>query len=203
MSSAFDRVVVSHGNTATVRDAFDGHVIGEPAYHEGPIRAARFSADGRSYCTASRDGTVRVWDVASGYPLSEPLVFDPAPPGSSGGPAWDDDYLMHLGTPSIAGRRITFPDPEASTTREFAWDVSMPVGEAAARELASLATLVFGARLGARGAVESVLVPEAHELEGRFRDAAIAALAKRAVSRAASRSPTSSAASRSPSPSSR
>ena len=41
--------------------------------HEGEVREASFSPDGRRVVTASYDKTARVWDVATGEPVSEPL----------------------------------------------------------------------------------------------------------------------------------
>jgi WD40 repeat protein/tRNA A-37 threonylcarbamoyl transferase component Bud32 len=45
-------------------------------FHDGPVRYAAFSADGRHVLTASGDGTARVWDVSSGEPVSPPLKHD-------------------------------------------------------------------------------------------------------------------------------
>jgi WD40 repeat protein len=41
--------------------------------HQGLVRAAAFSPDGRLLVTGSADGTARCWDVAGGEPLGEPL----------------------------------------------------------------------------------------------------------------------------------
>lgn len=79
---------------------------------------------------------------------------------------------------------VSFPDPDAGSSREFAWDVSLAIDSTTARRLSELATLLFGARIGVSGAVEPVIAPEAHELAARFKDSALAALAMRAVDRA-------------------
>src|SRR5207237_9225516 len=42
-------------------------------FHEGGIRHASFRPDGHRVVTASTDGTARVWDVASGNAVGDPL----------------------------------------------------------------------------------------------------------------------------------
>jgi WD40 repeat protein len=42
--------------------------------HDDRIMHAVFSADGTRVLTASRDGTARVWNAASGQPVTDPLV---------------------------------------------------------------------------------------------------------------------------------
>ncbi len=42
-------------------------------FHPGAVQAARFSSDGKRAVTASKDGTARVWDVASGAPVGPEL----------------------------------------------------------------------------------------------------------------------------------
>lgn len=41
--------------------------------HEGPVAAVAFSDDGARVVTGSADGTARVWDAATGAPLTPPL----------------------------------------------------------------------------------------------------------------------------------
>jgi hypothetical protein len=41
--------------------------------HRDRVTIASFSPDGKRVLTGSKDGLVRLWDSASGYPLSEPL----------------------------------------------------------------------------------------------------------------------------------
>ena len=48
-----------------------GQPIGEPLTgHEGYVRSASFSPDGKRIVTASSDKTARVWDAASGKPIA-------------------------------------------------------------------------------------------------------------------------------------
>jgi WD40 repeat protein len=55
--------------------------------HRGPAGDARWSPDGTRVATSSQDGSVRVWDAASGYEL---LVIDAHPEGL-GYLAWSPD----------------------------------------------------------------------------------------------------------------
>jgi WD40 repeat protein len=44
--------------------------------HEGPVRYASFSHDGRRFITGSDDKTARIWDAMTGAPLSPPLTHE-------------------------------------------------------------------------------------------------------------------------------
>jgi hypothetical protein len=44
--------------------------------HTGRVNMASFSPDERWIGTASDDRTARVWDAATGYPVTEPLGFE-------------------------------------------------------------------------------------------------------------------------------
>jgi WD40 repeat protein len=45
-------------------------------FHKGPVRCAAFSRHGRHMVTASADETARVWDAATGQPLTPPMRHD-------------------------------------------------------------------------------------------------------------------------------
>jgi len=79
-------VTVPDENTAWLWDARTLKVVADVMKHSqsnpGPtkaplrsltLRSARFSRDGKKLVTASADGTARVWDAATGLPLSEPF----------------------------------------------------------------------------------------------------------------------------------
>jgi WD40 repeat protein len=53
-------------------------VIGAPLEHDAMIYSARFSPDGKRIVTASKDGTARVWDAATGDPVGEPMQSNEA-----------------------------------------------------------------------------------------------------------------------------
>jgi WD40 repeat protein/transcriptional regulator with XRE-family HTH domain len=44
------------------------------AGHTGPVGTVAFSPDGKTLATSSVDGTVRLWDVATGRPIGRPLT---------------------------------------------------------------------------------------------------------------------------------
>ena len=48
-------------------------VVHSALHHDGPVAAVGFSDDGTRVVTGSADGTARVWDAASGAPLTPPL----------------------------------------------------------------------------------------------------------------------------------
>jgi dipeptidyl aminopeptidase/acylaminoacyl peptidase len=58
---------------ARVWDAETGRLSTPPLIHEGNIRFASFSLDGRRILTASEGHTARVWDAETGNPLTPPL----------------------------------------------------------------------------------------------------------------------------------
>jgi len=52
-------------------DAVNGQPIGAPLHHPQTVTACTFTPDGKRIATACQDGTVRLWDSASGELLSD------------------------------------------------------------------------------------------------------------------------------------
>jgi WD40 repeat protein len=50
-----------------------GHEVGAALQHEGSVRDACFSSDGRRVLTASDDGVARIWNSQTGSPVTEPM----------------------------------------------------------------------------------------------------------------------------------
>ena len=55
---------------AMAEAAATGKPIGEPLVGDGPLASAAFSPDGTRIVTTSQDGTVRIWNAASGQAYS-------------------------------------------------------------------------------------------------------------------------------------
>ena len=89
--------------------------------HHGSVEVAAFSPDSRQVVTASGDGTARVWDAATGQPVTPPMRYG----GQAGAATFgrDGSYVVTAGYPSDGswesilrvwdaktGRPITAPD---------------------------------------------------------------------------------------------
>jgi WD40 repeat protein len=135
---------------------------------------AAFSPDGRRVVTASRDGTARVWDAATGHPVIRPLlhggkvwstVFSPdgrrvLTVNEGTARVWDAATGRPLSPPLANGEIVTSaafsPDGRRVVTASEdrtarVWDVSddpRPAGD-----LVSLVQLLSGHRLDNTGAV--------------------------------------------------
>ena len=73
------------GKTVRLRNAATRQDIGKPLHDKAEITAVAVSSDGKSVLTGNRDGMARLWDVATGQPLSRPLPgFSPAAFGADG-----------------------------------------------------------------------------------------------------------------------
>jgi hypothetical protein len=86
----------------------------EPMRHEGVVRAASFSSDGRPIVvTTSFDKTARVWDAESGKPVGEPMRHESA---------------VYAASFSPDGRRIVTASYD-KTARVWDAESGKPVGE--------------------------------------------------------------------------
>jgi WD40 repeat protein len=98
----------------------EGHVFTEHAQSDG-VPALAFSPDGRLLVSGGVDGTIRVWDAATGEPLGDPLMAD-TPAAAEG------HEVVHDMAFSSDGRLLV----AAGANSTVLWDV------AERRQLASL-----------------------------------------------------------------
>jgi WD40 repeat protein len=79
------RALTTSGNNAVVWDTSQQRTVSTLSGHDKPIALASFAPDGQSALTAAIDGSVRLWDVATGRARSELHAADPRlpPVGSS------------------------------------------------------------------------------------------------------------------------
>ncbi len=105
------------GDVAHLWDAASGQMTGT-LRHDGPIKAAAFSANGLALATASNDGTARMWSTATGDPYGEPMRHESpvraAAFSTDGqflitGSADDSARLWQSGTPETAGKPWSAP----------------------------------------------------------------------------------------------
>ncbi len=72
-----DRVVAWTGDkSARIWDATTGQAIGAAMQHNGEIKMACISRDGKLVATASDDHTARLWDAATGVQKGESMLHD-------------------------------------------------------------------------------------------------------------------------------
>jgi WD40 repeat protein/serine/threonine protein kinase len=119
------RGLTVHGNSwlhwewdnrkVVVSELASGQPVGAPLTHDGEIAIANFSPDGTRVLTAAGDGTARVWDAATGAPVTPPLAHAPgayvpdgnfSPDGMRVATASYDDVRVW----EVAGGRLLF-DP--------------------------------------------------------------------------------------------
>ena len=119
--------------------------------HKDKLGHAEFSPDGRLILTGSQDGTARLWDALTGYPVSEPLKHD----GQVTGIQFSPDGKRCL---SIA-----------NSDRLRVWDVTdAPVAVPA--WFCDLVEAVAGKRLNAQRDAEYVGRQSVQSFRDRFRD---------------------------------
>lgn len=151
-----------------------GTVLTEPMQHNGGVKSARFSPDGKRIVTASDDKTARVWDAKTGTALTEPMQHEGGVRSAQFSPdgkrivttsdktvrIWDSqtgkpltEVLEHGEVRSAQfspdGMRVLTASHETARV----WDIS-PVGNAAPNWLTELAEAVAGQHLNENGVFE-------------------------------------------------
>ena len=100
---------------ATVIDAATGETLLPPLRHGGNVRFVTFSPDGNLIATASDDGTARLWDAATGEPVSGELRHAAGPvTGSVFSP--DGQRLLTLGQATTSSTNATLWEVPSAPT---------------------------------------------------------------------------------------
>jgi WD40 repeat protein/serine/threonine protein kinase len=146
------RFVAAAGGAAQIYETETGNRVGLPMEHTGMVCVASFSPDGNLVLTASWDRTARLWDAHTGTPVSLPFEHR--------------QEIRHAEF-SLDGRRVVTASDD--TTARI-WNVepdARPVDD-----LAGLAQLLSGRRVGTTGALEVLNLDEQRSLwtnqRGRF-----------------------------------
>jgi hypothetical protein len=113
--------------------------------HSAIVVEARFSPDSLRVVTASQDNTARVWDVQTGYPISEPL---------------EHSHFVTACEFSADGQRVLTASFDGTAK---IWDVRVPTGPVPAW-LAGLAEAIAGQQLNSRGLPQIVGAAELQDM---------------------------------------
>jgi WD40 repeat protein/tetratricopeptide (TPR) repeat protein len=135
--SADGKRIVTCGddNAARVWDVETGAVVGRVLEHGEPVVHARFSKDGRRLLTTSfrpwkgeapAASLARVWDVASGTPLTPPLAYESRPFGHVTF-MLDDRYLL-LAVPRPENEKRPPQPNEKGLVQLYECDTGKPSG---------------------------------------------------------------------------
>jgi WD40 repeat protein/predicted Ser/Thr protein kinase len=132
-------------NTARVWDVSSGQALLSPLRHNGTVTMARFSRDGKWIVTTSDDNSGRVWDAATGEPLTPALTHR----------GWG--RITYAAFNSAGDRVVTASEDGTAQVRELD-SKDLPAGD-----LARLAELVGGSRIGADAGSRVPLDARAHQ----------------------------------------
>ncbi len=145
-------VTASEDGTAQVWNALTGQPVGQPTQPfakadrrspSPPLTTASFSPDGQRVVTASKNGSARVWDAATGRPVGNLLRHHDGIVAAS--------FHPH-------GRQVVTASRDGSAR---VWDVDLPACQPADLELvAALAEAIGGYRLNDSGSVEALAAKE-------------------------------------------